>query len=151
MSKTERPRVPGLSLDLKRTTTLLHLEWRAGGGSVVRPRAKAPHKSFSLLPYSADGLRSTHTHPPGRNPGFRGSCLCWPFSPPTAPRQASAPSAEQREAQKSPVFARSLSPSLQPLYPAGPALPGGPSSPFHLPRLLRPLLPPISTPLSSPP
>ena len=129
---------------------------RAAGGSAVRSRG-------------AGGLRSLTTAFPRRpaqqlfskQPALvlRAPILGSPGPTSAGPsaRQQPEPSLRPLRVQRSPetshrrVFIQSLIPPSQPLSRAGPALPCCPSSPFHLPRLLRPLLPPISTPLSSPP
>lgn len=131
-------------------------ECRAAGGSAVRSRG-------------AGGLRSLTTAFPRRptqqlfsnQPALvlRAPILgsLGPTSAGPSARQQPEPSLRPLRVQRSPetslrrVFAQSLIHPSQPLSPAGRALPRCPSSPFHLPRLLRPLLPPISTPLSSPP
>ena len=152
MNKPERCRRPQFSVssrDLKRTTRPLHSEWRAGGGSAVRSRAGGPRRLTTAFP---------------RRPTQRLVCTkpalvlrAQTLGSPGLARQQPEPSLRPLHEQRSPetsrrrVFARSLSLPSQPLSRAGRALPGCPSSPFHLPRLLRPLLPQISTPLSSPP
>lgn len=93
-------------------------------------------------------------------------CLRWPCSPPTAGLSLRPlPKPSDRGAWRSPprrpglgaslssqaALSRSAGPRPSPL-PAGPP-PAAllPSSPFHLPRLLRPSLQPRPTPSSSPP
>lgn len=133
-------KVPSVEPGLKRTTRPLHLEWRAGGVSALRFRVGDPRHLTRALPCGHTRLLFSSQHTWCSRPR---SWVDWVL-PLLAPQRAnsrsraSAPSGS-RETQKSPS-ARS-SPSLSPpsqSYPADPARPGCPSSPFHLPRLLRP-------------
>lgn len=145
-------KVRGVEPRLRRTTRPLRLEQRAGGVSALRFRGGDPRLLTRAFPCGHAQLLSSSQHTSCSKPKSWGDGVSplLALQRANSRSRASAPSAS-RETQKSPS-ARS-SPSLSPppqSSPADPARPGCPSSPFHLPRLLRPLLPPISTPSSSP-
>lgn len=147
---------------------------KARSHSVEPGYGSAPELARSCAPGKRPGAP---TIPPPRCPtrrtlvpgaGFVDSqpCLRWPCSPPTAGLSLRPlPKPSDRGAWRSPprrpslgaslssqaALSRSAGPRPSPL-PAGPP-PAAllPSSPFHLPRLLRPSLQPRPTPSSSPP
>ena len=87
-------------------------------------RPQEPHDSFSPPPHSAAVLQSTRTRPPGPNPGFPGSYLRWPFSPPTARVEPPPPPCAEKPRNLPPPGLRPEShPSFAALLPrrSGPA------------------------------
>ena len=99
-------------------------------------RPQEPHDSFSPPPRSAALLQATRTCPPGPNPGFPGSYLLWPFSPPTARAEPPPPPCAEKPRNLPPP---GLHPESHPSFTA------------PLPRRSGPALLPFLTLSSSPP